>query len=216
MKYLRLFFVILAILAAVPAVGADMMDPRDNLMPSHNTPSHMTFVDSCFEITNLDQYPDYVFILIESPYSGSYHLISARECIPERSVSKPYTDTPEIHAIKMSDYASVGVPSEYDKRRLHSFRDVFEPSMYFNNNKPNITINYFLKISSLNDTGFNISRERWTVSYSNGSTFSYPTETLVPVSLLSTPVAEIPLYLSLSFIAGALITVILLWRRKNV
>jgi hypothetical protein len=245
MKHLRILFILLVILAVLPAVRADMADPSIYHKP-------LVFVDSCFEITNQEQYPDYLFILYPTgwQWNGSYRLISDQECIPKGYISKPNPTSPEIYAIKKSDFASWNPNANdvNDKRLIHSYFWVYGPGKY--SNDPEIKITNFLKISLLNSTHFELLREKSDVLYINGTTLSYPGKTMItgnptitssmvrtdtfqngeqmpdtgialppshiPASTLSTPAAERSPYLSLSFIAGALIAVILLMRRKAI
>src|SRR3989338_5170271 len=85
---MRLLILSLLVLIVLPSLAfADVITPGEKQ------------IDFCYNITNIDKYPDYVFLIHDTETSGFTDEITPGECFSFYKFGKPW-----IFAVKKSDY----------------------------------------------------------------------------------------------------------------
>ncbi len=194
-------------------VLADVIFPGPNLYKS---------VGYCFEISNIDDYPDYTFIAHPLAVGTGHKIIKQGDCISFYKFSRP-----TVYAIKNTDFDknSIGTGYENEKNYFETNTKLIPSGIeissigYIDSNNPLKSAVDVFSIVSLTDNGLEIEKSKVIYTYTDGTTEekAYLHDTRPePSRKLFVPSWFTEFwYIILPILAAIVIVIILLLRRRK-
>jgi hypothetical protein len=164
-KTVTLFVLVLILALSSPNAAADMI------------PAGYKTVNSCYEISNINNYSDYVFLRYEMPLT-SLQIINPGDCFNFYKYNKVY-----IYAIKISDFNAEilhatqkdvsslprpDIKNSIEKSQAISSNVILRDYEIVPENDPLEKVVTVLEIVSINENGFEIRRSKMIRTYTDG------------------------------------------------
>lgn len=217
MKKLFIFLGLALILLIPSIVSADILEPG------------MKEVDYCFQLENIKNYPEYVFLSYFQEPVGGHKVINQGDCVSFYKFSNP-----TIYAIKRSNFNEneIGSTDEEEKNYFQNNKELIASGLNIKSigsvkeNDPRQEVIDVYKIDSLDSTSLKISPLKVIYKYTDGTSEekiyqSQPNSTATPQRPESSRKTSLPYwfsiiwYIALPLVALIIIIAILISRRKK-